>query len=136
MEQNKQIKRAGIFIFVGLIVLGCMALLGCYFVGISVSSSAYHDEWLSNVFFGGPLTAQIREISYDYLDETDAAQYCGMDNAGTLWQTLRDSGALDGTYVKFDMPIVEGDKEEIVPVHVYSKAKLDEWMQAQIPSAE
>lgn len=131
MEQDKQIKQARKFVFAGLIILAFMVLIGGFALGIGVTSSSYYSEFDRNFYFHDTLTEQMRKLDYDYLDEMEAAQYCGMEYAWPAWERLRKSGALDGTYAKFDAPAGEGD-----PVYVYSKAKLDAWMQAQFTQAE
>jgi len=66
-------------------------------------------------------TAQVPE----YLHEHQAAAYICVDE--NFFNSLITSGALDGTYVSYEMAgkTIDG---RVITLNVFSKSKLDEWM--------
>jgi len=136
MEQENKTAKHGIYRLTGTIVLAAAILIGCAMLAQSFANNYYSSGGSP---FPSEITARIDSIDSDYLDERHAANYIGLhwsSDWGLLY-SLINSGALDGTFIVFDPPIEEIDgyaKEGVV--RVFSKARLDDWMEARFAGRE
>ena len=129
MEQMDQFsKRHASGRLIGSLVLAAAIVIGCIILANSFARHYYPSGGSS---FPSDITARIDSVDSGYLPEWQAVAYIGLGE-WEVWQSLIDSGALDGTYVTFETTVEEGEvhtKEGVI--RVFSKARLDEWMQAK-----
>jgi len=121
---------------VGSLVLAAAIVIGCVILAYSFARNYYSSGGGS---FPSEFMAQIESVDSDYLTERQAVAYLGLGNwiPGNLWEELIDSGALEGTYVTFVEPVREDEyvyKDGVI--RVFSKVRLDEWMQAKFAQVE
>jgi len=114
-------------------LVGSLVLAAAIVVGCIILANAFARHYYSSGGYPVPssITARIDSVDSGYLPEGQAVGYIGLDD-WVVWERLIGSGALDGTYVTFEATIAEGEadaKEGVI--RVFSKARLDEWMQAK-----
>jgi len=130
MEQTNQPAKQRNFT-PGLVILSLAVLAGCVILAHSFATHFYSSSGGDMNF---PDRVYIQES--DYLEEFQAVQYVGListyyDDNG-VWHTLIRNGELDGTFVTFFQPAPEDYPEKGgYEVRVFSKAKLDAWMNAR-----
>jgi len=133
MEQTNEARKitgAGLARLAGSVMLAAAILIGCGMLAKSFSDNYYSSGGSS---FPSDFTARIDDIGSDYIGEQEAMRYVGLPNwaeAVELWQSLLESGELDGAFVTFDLPVTDDEKEPGV-IRVFSKTKLDAWMTGQ-----
>ena len=87
-------------------------------------------------FAGTPNIPSYIEVSQkqtgDYMSEWEAVAYLRMDDV--LFHDLLTSGALDGTYTSYESVKQIPDSSETVTgaLYIFSKSKLDEWINNRI----
>ena len=135
MEQAKQTPGLALARLAGSILLAAAILIGCGILAKSFANNYYSSGGYS---FPGSIEARIQSLDSDYLTEQQAMNHLGfmLSNAETeLWDSLLAGGELDGTYVTFK--VTPRDDEFEYPynmadeIRVYSKTKLDAWMQTR-----
>ncbi|MCL2300695.1 MAG: hypothetical protein FWC27_11195 [Firmicutes bacterium] len=132
MQNETRIKNIAIAHLAGCVVLALAVLASCGILAKALYDGAHQMTSVMEHIAAlnpGTISARIEDIDTydDYMPEGQARYYIGYPDSGEFveaWETLLESGALDGAFTVFEA----GDDVQ----RVFSKAKLDEWMQARI----
>ena len=106
------------------ILLAAAILIGCGMLANSFANNYYSSGGAAS-YVPDDIIARVDSFDSGYLSEWKAVAYIALE--WEVWMTLIDSGDLNGTFITFEPP--DGVKEGVI--RVFSKAKLDDWMQAK-----
>ena len=117
------------FLSISIIISAVIVCVGLFSVSQAINNSP---------FAGTPNIPSYIEVSEkqtgDYMSEWEAAAYLRFDDV--MFHDLLTSGELDETYSSYESVKQIPDSSEIVTgtLYIFSKSKLDDWMNDRIKS--